>query len=87
MSDTWFGEHWIHVRGKTYVILDEWLMELLCGWYAKKHKDEELEYLIKAFFVLKPRYRDEALRYLTILEDAFEKTNCKEIIDRIFEKS
>jgi hypothetical protein len=89
-----FGDKWVQVKGSIFYLTPP-ALEILKTWYdwsvkhdteaSEEFRAEEVEYFAKAFEMLKPESDDEALRYLTILEDAFVQTDCKikEIIDRI----
>jgi hypothetical protein len=89
-----FGDKWVQVKGSIFYLTPP-AMEILKAWYdwsvnhdteaSEESRAEEVEYFAKAFEMLKPQDCDEALRYLTILEDAFVQTDykIKEIIDRI----
>ena len=90
-----FGDKWVQVKGSIFYLTPH-ALEILKAWYdwSVKHdtdapeefRAEEVEYFAKAFEMLKPQDCDEALRYLTILEDAFVQTDyaIKEIVDRIY---
>jgi hypothetical protein len=84
-----FGDKWVKVNESVFYLTPS-AMEILKAWYDwsvnyDTEASEEVEYFAKAFEMLKPQDKDEALRYLTILEDAFVQTDykIKEIIDRI----
>jgi hypothetical protein len=88
-----FGDKWVQVKGSIFY-LPPHVLEILKAWYdwsvkhdteaSEEFRAEEVEYFAKAFEMLKPESDDEALRYLTILEDAFVTDyKIKEIIDRI----
>jgi len=85
MRKTYFEEHWIHIGEHAYVILDSWLSQLLDEWYTKNKNDEKLEYLIKFFQMFRPRSKDVALHYITILEKVLEEPTCKEIINMVYQ--
>ena len=90
-----FGDKCVKVNESIFY-LTPYAIQVLKSWYdwsvnydteaSEEFRAEEVEYFAKAFEMLKPQDCDEALRYLTILEDAFVQTDyaIKEIVDRIY---
>ncbi|QXJ27823.1 hypothetical protein J5U23_00691 [Saccharolobus shibatae B12] len=86
-----FGENWVKVNDSIFYTTPHGV-QILKAWYESKvgvpeeYIVETLEYLAKAFSLLKPQDYEEAAYFLEILEDADVYTNfkIKEIIDRIY---
>ena len=94
-SEIQFGENWVKVKGSVFYTTP-YGVQVLKAWYERKKRydidapeeyiAETLEYLAKAFALLRPNSRGEAVNFLSILEDADAYTDfrIKEIIDRIY---
>ena len=90
-----FGDNWVKVNESVFYSTPH-AVKVLKAWYEYKKKYDvdapeeaitaELEYLAKAFALLRPNSRDEAVNFLAILEDAYAVTDykIKEIIDRVY---
>lgn len=70
---------WIVVDGNNMYIVEQWLAEFICDNVNK----DELEYITKAFILIKPKDTDEAKEFLQILR----QNNVRKIIDAIYERS
>ncbi len=70
---------WIVVDGNNMYILEQWLVEFICDNVNK----DELEYITKAFILIKPKDINEAKEFLQILR----QNNIRKIIDAIYERS
>ena len=91
-----FGNKWVMVRNLIFFV-NKASVQALKAWYENKLKvdpeapeeaiEDELEYLVKALALLRPRSRSEAEREIEILEQAYVSTDykVKELVDRLFE--
>ena len=90
-----FGDKWVKVNESVFYLTPP-ALESLKAWYnwsvkfdtkvPEELRIQKVEYLAKAFELLKPEENDEALHYLTLLLNAFVQTDykIKEIIDKIY---
>jgi len=67
---------WVYTDDNAYV-LPEWLAVFV----YKNVKHNELEYVVKAFQMLKPRNEDEAKYFLDLLR----RIDAKEVIFRLYD--
>jgi hypothetical protein len=90
-----FGDKYVKINESVFYLTPP-ALESLKAWYnwsvkfdtkvLEELRIKKVEYLAKAFELLKPQSSDEALHYLTLLLNAFVQTDykIKEIIDKIY---
>jgi len=70
---------WVIISDDNMYILEEWLVEFICD----NVKKDELEYITRAFILLKPKDVEEAKELLEMLR----KNDIRRIIDTIYERN
>ncbi|WP_016732023.1 hypothetical protein [Saccharolobus islandicus] len=79
-----FGTNWVQVKGSIFYLTPH-ALRVVKEFYEEAKADNikvDIEYLAKAFELLKPESEAEAKKFIDILNEIYPET--KEIIDRIY---